>query len=251
MGKNDLIAFLNYFGLHVSNIISFPKGVDVEGRIYDDSGDAVFEWIGPKESPINEQSGGRGHLRTSIDAFILAVINEKVTQVFIEWKFAETYHRKECLQKFGGASGNERLRRYSSVMAQLRGRKEFPLKMNDEDMFGLYDLGYEPLYQLLRMTLLAKMTTPIHIGPNIKIEDYRILHLTHSENNELNYLSEKHLQYLPGLKDCVGKHIHEVWKSKVLSKKESAKFAGGYWDEALSVLGQSNLKSYLESRYCE
>ena len=48
------------------------------------------------------------------------------------------------------------------------------------------------------MTLLTKMTTPLKLN-SVEIVDYKIIHLTHSENNDLNILSENHLKYSPGL----------------------------------------------------
>ena len=74
----------------IQEIIPFPSGTFFDGYQYIDSGNVVFEWIGPKSSPLHEK-GCRGYNRTSIDAFILAKINNKVTQIFVEWKFTEEY----------------------------------------------------------------------------------------------------------------------------------------------------------------
>ena len=128
---------------------------------------------------------------------MLAEVDGKVTQLLIEWKFTETYNSESYTHKFGGTKGIERLRRYSSVLTRLR-NNGFPFKFKEEDKIGLPDFSYEPFYQLLRMTLLAKMTTPAKLGL-LKIEDYKIIHLSHSENNDLNFLSKTHLKYSPGL----------------------------------------------------
>jgi|GEM_PF-447971 len=247
--KADLISFLNTFNIGVDDILPFPSGIEVGEEKYDDVGNAIFEWIGPKKSPINEKGGKRGQNRTSVDALILAKMNDKVTQLLIEWKFTETYNSVEFFQKFGGVAGNERLRRYSDCLARLRKRGDFPFRMGYEDNFGLYDLGYEPYYQLLRMTLLAKLTTPMVFSSGLVVENYRIVHLSHSDNNGLNYLSRKHLSHSPGLKEHVGESLHEVWKNHVLSDRESSKFHYGYWDEALEVISQGELRRYLLERY--
>lgn len=248
--KKDLMFFLNSFNLGVEDIISFPKGVTIGNLVYNDSGNVIFEWIGPKKSPILEGRGKRGQYRTSVDAYILGVINSKVTQLLIEWKFTETYNGKDQLQKFAGVSGNERLRRYSICLASLRKRNDFPFKM-DEVPFGLYDLGYEPLFQLLRMTLLAKLTTPLAFGDMFTIEDYRVIHLSHSQNHGLNVLSQNHLSYLPGLKEYAGGKLHEVWKENILSDPEATKFYSGYWDKALGNISSGELKEYLQERYTQ
>ena len=246
---NDLIIFLNHFGLNVEEIIPFPSGEYIGGKHYKDKGNVVFEWVGPLKSPINERGGNRGIYRTSIDAYILAKIDRKITQLLIEWKFTETYPSETFTHRFGGLKGNERLRRYSNVLAKLRKKKDFPFDMHDEDTFGLSDLGYEPFYQLLRMTLLAKATTPMQLTSNISIQDYRVIHLSHSQNVELNYLSEKHLFFSPGLRHLAGKTLHESWKS-ILTDSERNKFFGGYWDEAIQTISDTRLKEYLRKRYC-
>jgi len=244
-----LVMFLNHFGLNVEEVIPFPAGVDVDGRIYNDKGNVVFEWVGPLKSPINEVGGKRGQQRTSVDAFILAKIDGVITQLLIEWKFTETYSDENDLNKYGGIIGNERLRRYSSVLAKLRKIKDVPFDMRDEGSFGLADLGYEPLYQLLRITLLAKMTTPKKLNSDLTIQDYRVIHLSHSRNVDLNYLTEDKLYFSPGLRHMTGKSLHECWRS-LINESERNKFFYGYWDEAIKVISDSPLKKYLLERYC-
>ena len=248
--KRDLVAFLNEFNLSVEDIISFPSGASFNGEQYIDSGNIVFEWIGPRRSPLNEVGGSRGQRRTSIDAFVLANIDGKITQLFIEWKFTEKYNSQENLQLFAGVAGTERLRRYSSCIAKLRKVKEFPFKMTYDGGLGLYDLGYEPYYQLLRMTLLAKLTTPFKFDNGLRVEDYRVIHLSHSENKELNILSKRHLECLPGLRNNANKSLHEVWRDNILSESETTKFYSGYWNEAINTIADSDLKKYLTERYC-
>jgi hypothetical protein len=247
--KQDLINFLNYFKLGVEDIILFPTGATFGEWKYLDSGNVIFEWIGPRTSPLNEKGGGRGQRRTSIDAFILAIIGGKLTQLLIEWKFTETYNSPQNLRKFSGIAGNERLRRYSSCLALLREKGNFPFKMIYEGGFGLNDLGYEPFYQLLRMTLLAKLTTPTEFDNGLGIQDYRVLHFTHSKNIGLNILSEDQLKYSPGFKDCTGENLHDMWKNIILSENEAKKFYYGYWDEAIDVISNGAVKDYLINRY--
>ena len=247
--ERDLINFLNEFDLEVEDIVPFPTGTTVGGQKYDDVGNVIFEWIGPRKSPLNERGNKRGLYRTSIDAFILAKIDGKVTQLLIEWKFTETYNSQQHTRKFSGIAGNERLRRYSICLAKLRKVKDFPFKMNYEGGFGLSDLCYEPLFQLLRMTLLAKLTTPLRFDNGFVIEDYRIVHLSHSKNEGLNFLSPEHLSHSSGLQHCAGKLLHEVWKDVILSENESKKFYYGHWDHAIRVILDSPLKQYLLERY--
>ena len=249
--KADLIAFLNHFGLGVEDIIPFEKGATYGRRTYNDQGNVILEWVGPLVSPILEVGGSRGHLRTSVDAYILAVIGGTVTQLLIEWKFTECYDTPRQLQKFAGVAGNERLRRYSSCLARLRKVRAFPFNMTYEGGMGLYDLGYEPYFQLLRFTLLAKLTTPFTFDDGPEVSDYRVIHLSHSKNDALNILSKTHVSCSPGLKDQAGKSMCEAWKDRILTRDEAMKFNHGHWDEALEVVSDSGLKRYLLERYVD
>lgn len=246
---SDLAEYLNRFDLGVQEVIPFPSNSNVGGEIYDDKGNVIFEWMGPRMSTIEEGgSGKRGLYRTSIDGFVLARINNHVTQVLIEWKFTESYATKTELQKFAGKKGIERLRRYSAVLKPFRNKEAFPFNMADEGSWGLYDLGYEPLYQLLRMTLLAKTTAAISIGDQVQVEDYRVLHLSHSENSNLNIVSAEQLRYSPGLSNLAGSSLHEVWGS-CLSEYELERFRHGCWNNHFDVCSDLSLQSYLEERY--
>ena len=244
--QDDIIPFFNQFGLSIQKVIDFPTGVNFKDEIYDDSGPIIFEWIGPKRSPINEKGGSRGQNRTSIDAYMLAKINGSITQLLIEWKFTETYNSESYTHKFDGTKGIERLRQYSSVLSKLR-NSSFPFRFCQEDKIGLADFSYEPLYQLLRMTLLAKMTTPADLGP-LKVEDYKIIHLSNSKNNDLNILSKTHLKYSPGLKDFIGKSLHDTWV-ELLDAKEKKHHVMEFWNKALNVLSDCKDKEYLCKRY--
>ena len=106
--KEALKAYLNGLGFGITTIFDFPTGADVGGQVYNDRGCIVFEWIGPRESPINERGGGRGLNKTSIDAYVIAEIDGKVTQILIEWKFTEGASRPIALNKFAGLRGIER-----------------------------------------------------------------------------------------------------------------------------------------------
>ena len=121
--------------------------------------------------------------------------------------------------------------------------------MENEDSFGLYDLGYEPLYQLLRMTLLAKTTTPVCLD-DLAVEDYRILHLMHSGNQALQALSDTHAAFSPGLRRFIGSPIHDIWKD-LLAEPDKGRFLHGFWDQAVQNLPDSALKAWIMERYVE
>jgi hypothetical protein len=244
--KEAMKAFLNSLGLGITTIFDFPTGANVGDQVYNDRGCVVFEWIGPRESPINERGGGRGLNKTSIDAYVIAEIDGKVTQILIEWKFTEGASRPIALNKFAGLRGIERVRRYSSILAEMRG-PDFPLAFTEEGGLSIQDFSTDHLYQLLRMTLLARRTTPLDIGP-IDIEDYRIAHLSHSGNQKINIIQPEYAKFCPGLQGMVGKNFHEVWPT-LLAPDERHKFIAAYWDYGISAIKTPQLRDYLQSRY--
>ena len=175
-------------------------------------------WIGPLRSPINERGGGRGFGRTSADAFLLGPIAGQVTQILVEWKFTEGVNRPLTLGRFCGTSGVERLRkgtrrRWPGCKRWCSFPFDFSKKYSEREggARGLADLAPDYLYQLLRMTLLAKTTVGEALGP-YRIEDYRMLHSTHSRNDEIELLRGRHLALSPGLAKCAGRSLHEVWR---------------------------------------
>lgn len=244
--KEGLKAYLNGFGFGITKVFDFPTGADVGGQVYNDRACVVFEWIGPRESPINERGGGRGLNKTSIDAFVIAEIDGKVTQLLIEWKFTEGSSRPIALNKFAGLRGIERIRRYSSVLSEMRG-PDFPFAFTEEGGLSIQDFSTDHLYQLLRMTLLARKTTPLDVGP-LHIEDYRIAHLSHSGNPKINVIQPEYAKYCPGLQGMVGKDFHEAWAT-LLAPDERRKFIAAYWDHGISAIKNPELQDYLQTRY--
>jgi hypothetical protein len=244
--KEGLKAYLNSFGFGITKVFDFPTGADVGGQVYNDRACVVFEWIGPRESPINERGGGRGLNKTSIDAYVIAEIDGKVTQLLIEWKFTEGSSRPIALNKFAGLRGIERIRRYSSVLSEMRGH-DFPFAFTEEGGLSIQDFSSDHFYQLMRMTLLARKTTPLDVGP-IHIEDYRIAHLAHSGNPKINTIQPEYAKYCPGLQGMIGKNFHEVWAT-LLALDERRKFIAGYWDHGISAIKNLELRDYLQVRY--
>ena len=79
--------------------------------------------------------------------------------------------------------------------------------------------------------MLGQETVGMTFGP-YKIEDYIVVHLSHSKNDKLNILSKKHCTYANGLKQYVGQDIHSIWM-QLLNEEQKRHFIGGYWDKLL------------------
>ena len=87
---------------------------------------------------------------------------------------------------------------------------------------------------------------------NIKIEDYLIVHLSHSENEKLNILHEEDLFYSPGLREkYLKKDFHDSWRD-LLGEKEKVKFVSGHWNLILNNidLPHDEWLLYCKERYC-
>jgi hypothetical protein len=97
------------------------------------------------------------------------------------------------------------------------------------------------------MTLLAKKTTGSTLGKHT-LEDYRIVHLTHSQNDRINILHPEYLILSPGLQQFSGQPLHDVWKG-LLSPRDRARFFYGHWDKAINGIGNNELRTYLAERY--
>lgn len=251
--KEQLKELLLCLGLKVDEVITIKPNSMFEDTLYKDGGNILFEWIGPNKSPIGEEDGYlRGHHRTSIDAYILTKINGKVTQILIEWKFTESYSSRSNTGKFLGSKGIERLARYSPIIARDRNsRKKILFKMNNIDNWGLYDVCYEPFYQLLRQHMLGQETIGMKFGDYV-IEDYVVMHLSHSENSKLNILTAKQCEYSKGLEQYIGQELHIIW-DKLLNKEHKARFIGAYWDKCLlkykPVEKLREWYKYMQNRY--
>ena len=71
----------------------------------------------------------------------------------------------------------------------------------------------------------------MNFGP-YKIEDYIVIHLSHSKNTKLNQLLRKNIVYCKGLENYVGQELRTVWKN-LLSPEQKHHFRGAYWDKML------------------
>lgn len=245
VNKNLLMEFIRKCGIQADDIIEIDEDYSKKLNLsYHGEGLLIFEWIGPRQSIINEgNGGGRGFQRTSTDAYVLIRLGDKIIQILIEWKFTESYLNTP--NRFYGGKGLERLRRYSTLLQGYRRKKVPLLSLKDEDNWGLSDLGYEPYYQLLRMHLLGReSTSTLNVA-----DDYLVLHLNYSENEKLNSFTCVNLADFPGLERNQGDSIYSTWE-KLLSAQERIRFKHSYWNEVLKSFPKTTeWFKYIEERY--
>jgi hypothetical protein len=136
----------------------------------------AFEWVGLADH-LNEHPGGagtRGANNTSADAAIRYRTPAGLTEVaLIEWKYVEQYHGGPLS---GGAASNEtRRERYQPLFED----PDSPVRV---DRLRLDDFFVEPLYQLLRLQLLAwRMEAAKELGA----DRVRLLYAAPSGNERL------------------------------------------------------------------
>jgi hypothetical protein len=128
-----------------------------------------FEWIGLEGSLEETANPRRGYGVTSADALMVAVTQRRRRGYLFEWKLGESY--KAGLYKGDGSRGQDRRRRYT------------PLYQAADSSFNgairLEDWLYDPLYQLLRLRLLAdRMVRRREFG----VEEVRLVVVCPMEN---------------------------------------------------------------------
>jgi hypothetical protein len=104
-----------------------------------------FEWVG-LDSTLEEGAYTRGANATSADAFMLAECADGSLRAYLlEWKHVEAYEVDRC--KGEGRAGETRRKRYQDLYCAT-----------DSSFVGEVPLGellYEPIYQIVRLRLLA------------------------------------------------------------------------------------------------
>lgn len=127
---------------------------EVELIRYQRRGDPVrdslveFEWVGEGTS-LEGTRGTRGANTTSADALIVArMMNGSRKGFLMEWKLTEEYRRAE--NALDGVSGATRRNRYE---ARYEDCKAFRRNRS------LDGIAYDPMWQLMRMTLLGDLMT--------------------------------------------------------------------------------------------
>jgi hypothetical protein len=192
-----------------------------------------FEVVGRKNY-LNEKHHTRGANATSIDAAMLAEMQDGTRKLFIiEWKYTEHYNGQARFQD------DNVLRRKETYLPSLQ-KEDCPIRMpkpiKDTLIEGFF---YEPFYQLMRQTLLAhEMVKAQDFGAT----EYQHIYVIPTANMEL-------IKNTPD-KMVVGSTLENVWapllkskeKYKVIDPQEFLAPANEFSDV------NSNIE-YLEQRY--
>jgi len=201
----DPTALKTIFGdtLDIAEVLPFGARTSSS---FDASDHVVFEWIGLKDY-LGERHGGtgtRGANNTSADAAIRYRTTSGRTEIaLIEWKYTEQYLGHELS---GGAASNEvRKHRYRDLWEDPRS----PVRT---DVVPYGDLFVEPLYQLLRLQLLAWQ---MELARELDAERVRLVYVAPSANAELwrslNRASHRQIRPELGLR---GSHtVLELWRA--------------------------------------
>lgn len=199
-----------------------------------DPGYVSFEVIG-KENYLKERRHTRGAHSTSVDAVMLAEMQDNSRKLFfIEWKYVEEYRGKQS--KFNEEGGERRKLTYLPLLKQ----EDCPLKITELTDKFIEGIFYEPFYQLMRQTLLAhEMIKAKDFGAT----DYVHLHLIPNDNKELKLEN-------PSMGILHGKTLQEAWK--ILLKcpdKYKAIDPKEFIAPARQISSAATAIKYLEQRY--
>lgn len=157
------------------------KNIDsriVSAELIED-GYAAFEVMeGKIKNPLgeNERWRKRGESSTSVDAVMIGKKSDGRNILFlIEWKYTEDGKKDD---KKDGKKIESRQNIYNPHLEQ----KDCPIKVNIDDKKELDKLYYEPIYQLMRQTLLGwKMAK----AGEYDCDEYIHLHIIPAGNNKL------------------------------------------------------------------
>lgn len=148
-----------------------------------------FEWTGLDGSLEATANATRGCGVTSGDALVVANTRLRRRGYLMEWKLAESYESAES--KGDGAKGEERRRRYAALYSAP--------DSSFNAVAQLDDWLYEPLYQLMRLRLLAdRMVRSREFG----VDEVKVVVVCPSENTAYlkNITSEALKLKLPNAK---------------------------------------------------
>lgn len=206
---------------NVNTTLRLDNGSDSDGFV-------DFEVIG-KDNYLGEKCHTRGANSTSIDAVMLAEMNNGSRKLFlIEWKYVECYG---SYSKAADKGGPTRLKIYSPHLNQ----KDCPIK--NCNLEGLFT---EPYYQLMRQTLLAhNMVKAGEYGAT----DYMHLHIIPQSNKEL-------LTVNTAIGKLVGNTLTETW-SNLLKNPDKYKVIHpeDFLNPAVNCSDTKAIISYLKERY--
>jgi hypothetical protein len=196
-------------------------------NVEDDKSYIEFEFVG-KDCDKIERGEKRGANCTSLDA---AMIGKKKNGtkilVAIEWKYTESYKGNSLSS---GESGKKRLGNYHKLLNLT----DWPIIFKK-----IEDLYYEPYYQLMRQTLLAKKIVE---NKSCGVSDWIHLHIIPCANIDL--LNSK---TSPNL---TGENLGEIWKSCL---KDRSKYKIISPEVLLSPVindsGFAKIYNYLKKRY--
>jgi hypothetical protein len=230
---NNPDALAKIFGkvLPIDEVLPFAaKGGAAKLSPFDASDFVVFEWQG-LENHLNEWSGTptRGSRATSADAAIrYRSTDGSINLALIEWKYTESYPTGHLATK--STSTATRLSRYQALFDLADG----PIR---DDLINLEGLLGEPVYQLMRLSLLARCIETHH---EQGVDRARLVYVAPSGNQAL-WAS-------PGTpafaNHAAGRPLDEAWTS-LLRKSDTVAFL-----DSASLLGDdSPVSDEFRNRY--
>ena len=176
--------------------------IAVKSALKVDNGFVEFEIIG-KDNYLNEKYHKRGTKSTSIDAVMLAEMNNGAKKIFaIEWKYTEqyieSYDNEKIQSKYKRVDGQERKNRYLPLLENTNSPLNVTIPISEKIIEGIF---FEPFDQLFRQTLLVDQMVKAH---EYEATDYLHVHVIPQGN--LKLLNEN-----PAKEFLPGKTLHETW----------------------------------------
>lgn len=220
--------------LKLAKMLIGEDAIDVEPMKCDRALTYISFEVTSSRDYLNEKIVKRGANCTSVDAAILAIMENGTKMLIpIEWKYTEG--NEYNIDKSGKeGSGKERLRRYSHLIdnsCQL-------LSIPNGYLHTIYFV--EPFYQLMRQTLWAEQVIAHKEIEYIKADDFIHVHVIPKGNAQL--LHRKYRYSDKGLED--------TWRSQIIDQKKYRWVTPEEIARVISLSGKyTELVKYLSVRY--
>ncbi len=227
----DALAAIFGHVLPIAEVLPFAAhGGAARTSPFDSTDSVVFEWQG-LENHLNEWVGipTRGSKATSADAAIrYRATDGSIELAIIEWKYTESYPTGHLATK--ATSTATRLSRYQALFDSPDG----PIR---NDLIQLVQLLGEPVYQLMRLSLLARCIETHH---EQGVDRARVVYVAPGANSAL-WAS-------PGTpaftSHAAGRPLNQAWTS-LLRDGDGVAFL-----DSASLLGQhSPVSAEFKTRY--
>lgn len=234
----DLNNLLNQLGYKSKEILSFDVDKPHEDNNYKY---VCFEWFGEKNYLCEMRDGKilednkrvRGEGCTNADFAIRFMdIDNKVNIILGEWKYTEAYDERHAMKL------KSKIYRHEKIYSKSLENSIYASKSPTGNILDIYD---EPLYQLMRLQLLAQQ---MQIHKEMGAEKVTVLLIVPMSN-----LGYKESFYTSNMNKFKSVGVMDLWSSVINSKYFKYLYLEDLFNVINNCIPLNSWKEYLNVRY--